>query len=129
MKRKSPLPKRKKPLARKTPLKRTKPLRHTPGKPTRFAGRRDDTDQAYGKWVRGRSCLLGASGRCYGPVEADHVKTRGSGGTDLGNLINLCTLHHTQRHTMGRHSFEKKYGVDLAQIAADLFAQYDRWGM
>jgi hypothetical protein len=47
---------------------------------------------------------------------------------DFGNLAPFCTLHHTQRHTMGRHSFQKKYNLDLEQIAKDLFSQFDRWG-
>lgn len=43
-------------------------------------------------------------------VDRDHIKTRGSGGTDDDwNLMPLCRLHHVERHAIGIGTFAFKY--------------------
>jgi len=50
-----------------------------------------------------------------------HIRTRGAGGTDEpGNLIALCTAHHTEAHAMGIQSFANKYEQFYDKIAATL---------
>lgn len=34
------------------------------------------------------------------------------------------TLHHREQHNVGMQSFQKKYGLDLYAIAAELGRQY-----
>lgn len=82
----------------------------------------------YQEFIRGYACLirsipLEAYGRCplgiFGS-ECAHVKSRGAGGDDIGNCVPLCRYHHQQQHALGIRSFQKKYGLDLYAIAADL---------
>ena len=87
-------------------------------------------DESYRRWIRERPCLLRLAVNkqlgvfeCYGEVEPDHVKTRGTGGPDRRNMVPLCQTHHRLRHDMGRRSFEKWYEVDLAAKALD----FDEW--
>ena len=50
-----------------------------------------------------------------------HIRTRGAGGNDgPGNLLALCTTHHTEAHTMGIQSFANKYTQFHDKIAATL---------
>ena len=50
-----------------------------------------------------------------------HIRTRGAGGNDeSGNLLALCTTHHTEAHTMGIQSFANKYEQFYEKIAATL---------
>lgn len=62
-----------------------------------------------------------AIGRCSicgdGPVDVDHVKTRGSGGGDnLSNLNPLCRDHHIERHAIGGKSFYLQYRFVIAEF-------------
>lgn len=59
-------------------------------------------------------------------MHAHHVKTWGAGGGDRANLVGLCALHHSQFHTMGRHTFANRYNVDLKGIAIVLAARWER---
>lgn len=118
MKRVRPLP------SRKTPLRRTAVARKR-GEVKRFAKRRDDVDGTYAAWIRTQPCCIPHfAGGQWGRVEAHHVKTRGAGGADLGNLVSLCVDHHAKLHGSGQRCFQLECGVDLTQIAADLYARY-----
>ena len=91
-------------------------------------------DEAYRTWIRERLCAV--AGPNYGPgqrycdfwpwrpgMECAHLKTRGSGGEDGGNIVPLCPAHHEEQE--GRTAeFEARYGVDLSAIAADLWVRY-----
>lgn len=112
-------------LKRKAPLKRsTKPIKRKPvarrsGKPKRFASLRSPE---YCAWIRSLSCVLlwrtdpGRDG-CCGRTEAAHVKSRGAGGADVGNVVPLCVRHHREQHAIGIKSFERKYTLSLAEQA------------
>jgi hypothetical protein len=97
----------------------------------RFAHRRDPI---YATWVRTQRCLVYSASRCIilglceGPVEADHVRTRGAGGDDRGNLIPLCRGHHAQRHRMGVQSFAHALDGSLADWARTYWAAYQAGG-
>lgn len=49
-----------------------------------------------------------------------HSKTRGSGGGDE-TVVPLCSYHHRLVHDLGRHTFERRYNVDLRTIAETLW--------
>lgn len=125
-------------LSRRTPLKRgTKPLTRsgrikTKGK-SRFPKRRVP---AYVDWIRSLPCncagkLVEEPGDpfrmvilCKRRVEAAHIRSRGAGGDDRGNLIPLCGNHHGEQHAKGIRSFATKYRLDLAAEAQRLDALY-----
>lgn len=68
-------------------------------------------------WIHHAFCEI-----CYNYSSAPHhIRTRGAGGTDEpGNLLALCTTHHTEAHTMGIQSFANKYEQFYEKIAATL---------
>ena len=76
----------------------------------RFRHRRNP---AYVAFVRTMPCLV-----CWRmPTEAAHVKSRGAGGNDVGNVVPLCHEHHVEQHTIGIRSFEQRYNLELALVA------------
>lgn len=100
----------------------------TPKKPVpqgreRFASLIDEELRAY---VRSLPCLactiLGEEQR--EPTEACHVTTKGIGGGDHDNLINLCSAHHRQWHNIGRRSFDYRYKIRSKAVARKLTATY-----
>ena len=102
------------------------PLKAKTGKPKRFAARRNE---AYCAWIRAMRCTVRNSLRalcCEGEIQVCHVKTRGSGGDDEGNVIPMCAWHHARQHSLGIRSFESQYGVNLKGIATELFVTYER---
>lgn len=56
-------------------------------------------------------------------IEAAHVRTRGAGGADRGNLVPLCPMHHDEQEG-DTEGFEAKYGLRLAVEAARLLLVY-----
>jgi hypothetical protein len=112
-------------ILRKTPLKKVsaKPRRE------RFEHLKDD---AYRQWVRDHSCLVAGvrdeedvPHRCWGTMEAAHVRTKATGSGDRMNLVPLCTLAHRIQHTVGIKSFQRRYRIRLDFIAAQLDAEYE----
>jgi hypothetical protein len=77
---------------------------------SRFPHRRHP---AFLAWLRTYPCVL-----CGNSAEPAHVKSRGAGGDDIGNTVPLCRTHHREQHDTGIQSFARKYGIDLAQVAA-----------
>lgn len=132
MKRSQP-PRRKKPLPRGKPPKRSKLVRRVvqriknKGK-SRFPKRRCPELLS---WIRGLPCAIGGDfiGTCAGRTEAAHLKSRGAGGDDRNNVLNLCTAHHREQHSIGWESFATKYwgSYDVAeQHAIYATVQFDR---
>lgn len=87
------------------------------------------------QWVRGHECCLTGKWRivrdnsgapftqdhvCEGRMEAHHSTTRGAGGGD-DVAVPLCTKAHMEGHKIGWTTFEKRWGVDLAKISAELW--------
>ena len=136
-------PKRSAPPTRKTPLARSrKPITRGPVKKgkrvKRFAGKRD---AEYAAWIRRQPCLVTGCRTGEWPhwnaphiivrdwltavtVEACHVRSRGAGGDDHGNLVPLASFLHREQHAIGIRSFSAKYGLDLQADAARLWARY-----
>lgn len=83
------------------------------------------------QWLRGRSCLCAATGRCSGKIEAAHVDYAGDKG--MGSKVRdsaavpLCTWHHAEQHRIGWPQFERKYfeGRRFALDAAGFL--WSRW--
>lgn len=98
---------------KRSPLKRKKRIRSV--NPERRAERRAETDGPCADLARSLPCLVWSNGRslCVGPTEPDHVRARGAGGKDAGNVVPLCSGHHSERHTIGIRTFERRYGIDL----------------
>lgn len=92
----------------------------------RFQAKRDPK---YCAWVRQQLCIVSirdADGTypAYSPVQAAHIKSRGAGGSDHGNVVPLCLWHHAKQHSMGTTSFETFYSVNLQHEAENLYFRY-----
>lgn len=56
--------------------------------------------------VRGMGCCVCGKH----PVDASHIKSRGSGGPDAEwNVVAHCRAHHSEWHTRGWKDFIRKY--------------------
>jgi hypothetical protein len=51
-------------------------------------------------------------------IQAAHVRSRGSGGKDWGNVVGLCVQHHAEQGSLGIESFQKRYGLDMEAAAS-----------
>lgn len=101
-------------LKRKTWMKRgTTRLRRVD--PERAAARRAD---AFGPCAAMARLLPCAICRRPPPSEPAHVRSRGAGGKDRGNVWPGCSLHHRLQHDLGIATFEDRYGVSLEVIAS-----------
>lgn len=83
------------------------------------------------KWVRGHECCISnhpwsdnlrCAHGCSGRIEAHHSTTRGAGGGDE-TVVPLCSAAHQEGHTIGWTTFERRYRVDLTNIAQTLWAK------
>lgn len=84
--------------------------------------------QQHRKWVRGHQCSVP---RCQdGPIECAHVSKGYPPGTPDNEkagerlkshdkwTVSLCKAHHTESHK-GIDTFERKYGINLAELAQE----------
>ena len=129
---------------KRTPLKRGKPLKASKGlkratKPLKRnaplkakGGRRfkKNADPAYLAWIRTQPCAAWTMARlggplcpirfqfryCTGRVEAAHVKSRGAGGGDFGNVLPICAGEHARQHNIGIASWAASYGLTLDDL-------------
>jgi len=62
--------------------------------------------------------------QCVGPVRACHLKSRGSGGQDAGNLWPGCDGAHDEQYRRGIRTFEERWAVTLAWECARREAEY-----
>lgn len=72
-------------------------------------------------WVRKHHCSVP---ECLAlPIECAHVRRGTDGGMSLKSsdrwTISLCAMHHREQHSLGEHSFEIKYSLDLMEIAEE----------
>lgn len=51
-------------------------------------------------------------------TQAAHVKSRATGGADLGNALSLCALHHDEQGRWGIKTFQKRYKFSMEYEAA-----------
>lgn len=76
-------------------------------------------------WISEQPCTVCGQGTYHDEVGAflcdpAHVKSRGAGGEDIGNVIPLCRYHHSKQHQIGWQRFEKGYNIRAAIVAARL---------
>lgn len=58
--------------------------------------------------IRSQQCCINQ--QCQGPVDASHIKTRGSGGPDTPwNVVSHCRKHHVEWGQYGVTKFIQKY--------------------
>lgn len=57
---------------------------------------------------------------CCGPVDPDHIRTRGAGGGDE-QVWPLCRGAHTLKGTIPLEEFEDRFGVEAVPMAAELW--------
>lgn len=74
---------------------------------------------AHRAWVRKHHCSV--PGCLKLPIECAHVRRGTDGGTGLKPsdrwVISLCSKHHVEQHRLGEQTFEKKYELDLVDLA------------
>ena len=105
-------------LARTGSLDQSKPL--SPVSDSN-SGREHQKDEAYRDRVRNRCCLIcGASP----PSDAAHVRSWGAGHGDEDNLVPLCRTHHSEQHTEGIETFQRKHDIDLEAEAERIGNEY-----
>ena len=117
------------PLRRRTPRRKRNP---------KTGGHRfpKNVDEEYREYIRGLPCEADEVGfpwwarhdgsvDCDGPIHPAHVKSRGAGGPDIGNIVPLCARHHHQQHNVGIKTFQAIYTLDLAWIARRLTEAYE----
>jgi hypothetical protein len=77
--------------------------------------------QAHCNFVRSHGCCAPLCGGR--PIEVAHVRIGSGAGVgqkpDDWNTISLCRECHAEQHRLGERTYERKYGIDLAQIAAE----------
>lgn len=109
-------------------------IRRTPIKKKRTKARRGPLrDPEYRAYVRSLVCLLSMRSRinpdvmfCTGTADAAHTQNNGMGSKgDDSSCVPLCRRHHCE-YDAGRTAFEKKYGLDMKAIAAELWALYQQ---
>ena len=86
-----------------------------PANPERLAKRRELQFGDAAELVRWMPCCVPA---CIARLPSDphHAKSRGAGGTSA-DLVPLCHPHHVEIHAVGRRTFERAHGVELATEA------------
>jgi len=71
-----------------------------------------------GRWYRPTARAIQRTHVCIGAVRACHLKSRGSGGKDAGNMWPGCDGAHEQQHHLGVPAFEAKWNINLAHECA-----------
>lgn len=77
----------------------------------------------YAEWIRKKACIIG--GGCWTVVQAAHHHGRGAGGKAEANLFPCCAEHHSEFHTIGVLTWQRKYGIDLEALTAHLHREYE----
>jgi hypothetical protein len=100
-------------------------------------------NEAYREFIRAQPCILAGRGRvieehatwaravghfCFAAVRACHVKARGAGGPDMGNLYPACDAAHDEQHAVGIPTFEKQWEISLPKIAEQLHQDFLKSG-
>ena len=72
-------------------------------------------------WVRGRDCALADKGDCEGRIEAAHADAAGGKGMGIkvadAYVLPLCSRHHSLSHSLGRKTFEARFGINMVEAS------------
>lgn len=64
----------------------------------------------YNQHLKNYCEVCGVAGSDFNPLDIDHVKTLGSGGTDNDyNCMTLCRAHHTEKGLLAIGGMAAKY--------------------
>ena len=84
-------------------------------------------DSPLKQFILRQRCMLwpwAGEHRCKGDVVAHHVAHKNRAGDwievgsyEYGNLVPVCWRAHTEIHEDGKHTFERRYGTQLAEWA------------
>ena len=78
-------------------------------------------DEDFLAFVRSRRCCVT---RCTAAdTDPHHLKSRGSGGSDH-TAVSMCRQHHTEVHTLGLITFEKRHEMSLWNENALALGEY-----
>jgi hypothetical protein len=96
-----------------------------------------NVDEARRDFIRSKPCVLQFELRapayqsgfhhshdCTSPTRACHLKSRGSGGKDAGNMWPGCDAAHAEQHRLGIPVFNQRWHVNLAAECARREAEY-----
>ena len=88
--------------------------------PKNSAAKRERDFGALAEYVRTLPCAV-----CdREPSDPAHVRCRRVNGAWLkngdSNILPLCRPHHSEQHQHGIRTFEAKYGIDMAMVAAEI---------
>lgn len=79
--------------------------------------------KAHRDWVRGHRCSV--SGCFMMPIETAHVRSAATAGMGMKSsdafCLSLCGQHHRQSHTVGEHTFQVMYDIDLKKLAREFY--------
>lgn len=82
--------------------------------------------QRHRAFLRRHHCVVHGCERT--PIEVSHIRTAANAGTALkphdASAVPMCggigpDSHHAEYHRIGHQSFERKYALDLAALAAE----------
>lgn len=81
------------------------------------------------EWIRLHSCCVcGSPGVLHEDGmwrnDPSHIKSRGAGGEDFGNVVPKCRFCHSRYHSMGRKKFQEKHQINLSKIAKVFTKQF-----
>lgn len=109
------------PLQRKTPLRNRRPMtRKTAIRRVNWARLKARHARDFGPAadiVRAQPCCICSwwSRMQTSPTEAHHEPPRSVGGRS-GDLVPLCSEHHSERHTIGVDTFWDRAGIDWQRV-------------
>lgn len=79
------------------------------------------------KFIRRHTCVVTLGkviDECDGRIECAHYRTAANAGKSQKpadwHCFPCCFKHHAEQHRIGQPAFERKYGLTLADICADL---------
>ena len=80
-------------------------------KPVKKPKKKRTKDKSYQDYIRAQSCLI-----CGHPDTVHHHESLSGGSMGSkcpdNESLPLCHEHHHERHSMGRDTFFKKYGIN-----------------
>ena len=90
---------------------------------------RERSCPAHRAWVRRHHCSVPG---CHGlPIECAHVRRDTDGGAGLKPsdrwTISLCRGHHIEQHQVGEATFEKRYDIDMRELAVEFARRSPHW--
>jgi hypothetical protein len=76
---------------------------------------------AHRAWVRRHRCSVVGCRNL--PIECAHLRSGTDGGVGLKPsdkwTISLCQTHHIEQHEIGEPAFERRYDLNLMQLASE----------